>query len=312
MPIPSRAAAGAVAATAAAGLALATLTTASARTPIEPAAGTPAVKLVAQLPTRAALDASPDPKGRVIYFTANGSKGPAIYAVPAVGGAKRIVLAGAPLRGPRGIAVSNDARRLYVADTKAGHILVVPVRGGRPHVLAGTAGSAPRGVEVQTRGGHELVVYSGRAADGKPAVLRISAAGAARPGVVLEGAPLRSPDGVAVSKTGAIYVTDHGAGGRALRIAGGKVGTVASGVRLGDPAGIALTLDESRILISSLDPARGTAQVVIVDAKTGQASTFDDVIGANHSAGGLHRARAADPMGWADVSRSGRVYRVDP
>ena len=136
--------------------------------------------------------------------------------------------------------------------------------------------------------------------------------GAPRPTVVVKGGALRNPDGVAISKTGAIFVTDHGLGGRALKIAGSKVSTVAGGIRLGDPAGIALTLDETHLLVSSLDKAKGTAQVVIVDLASGATSTFDDVIGTNRSAGGLHRARAAVPMGWADVQRPGRIYRVDP
>jgi sugar lactone lactonase YvrE len=273
----------------------------------------PKVQLVAQLGARTtALDASPDPAGKVIYYTTGGER-PAILRVPAAGGAQRTVLSGGRLRRPEGLAVSNDGKRLFVADTRAGHILVVPVDGAKPHVLRGTAGSSPRGLEIQTRAGKELVVYSGKAADGKPAVLRIGAGGAAQPSVVLKGAPLSKPDGVAISRAGVIYVTDHAtAGGRALRIDGSKVTVVASSIRLGHPAGIALTLDESHLLISSLNKVEGTAQVVIVDLATGTTGTFDDVIGTNKSAGGLHRARAAVPMGWADVQRPGRIYRVDP
>jgi sugar lactone lactonase YvrE len=297
-----------VAATAATGLTLVSLTAASAQT-----TGGPAVKLVAQLSGQnTVLDASPDPTGKVIYFTSKGARGAALFAVPADGSKAEVVVSSASLREPTGLAVSNDAKRVFVADRRAGHILVVRVRDGASHVLAGTRGTAPRGLEIQTRAGKELVVFTGQARDGSPAVLRIAAAGAARPSIVLKGAPLRKPDGVAISRTGAIFVTDHGAGGRVLRIAGTKVTTVAGAIRLGDPAGIALTLDESHLLVSSLNKAKGTAQVVIVDMATGARSTFDDVIGANHSAGGLHRARAAVPMGWADVSRSGRVYRVDP
>jgi sugar lactone lactonase YvrE len=295
-----------VAATAAAGLSLVSLTTASAQ-----AAG-PAVKLVAQLGAKiTALDASPDPPGKVIYYTTGGAT-PGIFRVPAAGGKQTKVLSGGQLQRPGGLAVSNDGKRLYVADLAAKRILVVPVDGAKPHVLQGTAGSAPRGLEIQTRGGKDFVVYTGKARDGKAAVLRISVGGATKPTVVLKGAPLSKPDGVAISKTGTIYVTDHGAGGRALKIDGSKVTTVASAIKLGDPAGIALTLDESSLLVSSLNKTARTAQVVIVDLATGQSSVFDDVIGANHSAGGLHRARAAVPMGWADVQRPGRVYRVDP
>lgn len=306
--------AAATGAAAAAGVALASMTVASAQPLTRNShAERPKVQLVAQLGARTtALDASPDPTGKVIYYTTGGDR-PAILRVPAAGGAQRTVLSGRALKRPEGLAVSNDGKRLFVADTRAGHILVVPVGGAKPHVLRGTAGSAPRGLEIQTRAGKELVVYSGKASDGAPAVLRIAAGGAAKPSVVLKGAPLSKPDGIAVSRAGVIYVTDHNAaGGRALRIDGSKVTTVVGGVRLGHPAGVALTLDESHLLISSLNKAKGTAQVVIVDLATGATSTFDDVIGANHSAGGLHRARAAVPMGWADVQRPGRIYRVDP
>lgn len=303
-----------VAATAGAGLALVCITTAPAQTAVKRLSHNegPKVRLVAQLGARStALDASPDPAGKVIYYT-TGGESPSIVRVPAAGGTQRKVLGGGMLRRPEGLAVSNDAKRLYVADTQAGHILVVPVSGAKAHVLRGTAGTSPRGLEIQTLSGKDYVVYTGKARDGKPAVLRIRTLGAARPAVVKKGGTLRSPDGVAISKTGAIFVTDHGLGGRALKIAGSKVSTVAGGIRLGDPAGLALTLDESHLLVSSLDKAKGTAQVVIVDLPSGAISTFDDVIGANTSAGGLHRARAAVPMSWADVQRPGRIYRVDP
>jgi DNA-binding beta-propeller fold protein YncE len=302
------------AATAAAGLVLVCMTTSPAQSTVSRSshADGPKVKLVAQLGARStALDASPDPTGKVIYFTTGGER-PSIVSVPAAGGARHTILSGGLLRRPEGLAVSNDGKRLFVADARADHILVVPVSGAKPRVLRGSAGSSPRGLEIQTRAGKELVVYTGKARDGKPAVLRIAAGGAAGPNVVVKGAPLVKPDGVAISKTGTIFVTDHGAGGRALRIDGTKVSTVAGAIRLGHPAGIALTLDETHLLISSLNKAKGTAQVVIVDMASGATSTFDDVIGANHSAGGLHRARAAVPMGWADVQRPGRVYRVDP
>jgi DNA-binding beta-propeller fold protein YncE len=296
------------AATVAAGLALVSIAAASANNHAE----RPKVQLVAQLSAQStALDASPDPAGNVIYYTTGGDAS-AIFSVPAAGGTQRKVLGGGLLRRPEGLAVSNDGQRLYVADTRAGHILVVPVSGAKSHVLRGTAGSSPRGLEIQTRAGKDYVVYTGQARDGKAAVLRIRTLGAARPTVVVKGGTLRRPDGVAISRSGAIFVTDHGLGGRALKIVGSKVTTVAGGIRLGDPAGIALTLDETHLLVSSLDRAKGTAQVVIVDPASGATSTFDDVIGANKSAGGLHRARAAVPMGWADVQRPGRIYRVDP
>jgi DNA-binding beta-propeller fold protein YncE len=299
-------------AAAATGAAVVAMTAAPAQSTQVAAAAAPKVALVAKLGAHTtALDASPDPAANVIYYTTGGAR-PGIYSVPAGGGAQHKVLSGGLLRRPGGIAVSNDGKRLFVTDYRAGHILVVPVDGGAPHVLRGTRGSAPRGLEIQTRDGRQLVVYTGVARDGSAAVLRIPASGATRPTVVAKGGKLRLPDGVAISRTGAIYVSDHALGGRALRIVGSKVTTVAGAIRLGEPAGLALTLDESKLLISSLSKATGTAQVVIVDLATGSQSTFDDVIGVNHSAGGLHRARAAAAMGWADVQRPGRIYRVEP
>jgi DNA-binding beta-propeller fold protein YncE len=317
MTISSRTGVSAAAATAALGLGLLTMTSASARSaPIaRPAAATtPQVSLVAQLAGNSAIDASPDPTGQTIYFTTNGPGGAGIFRVPATGGTFQPVLLGGPLRGPAELAVSNDAKQLFVADRAAGRIFVVPSAGGAARVLRGTAGTAPEGLEMLTEAGRNYVVYTGRdPRDGKPAVMRISVAGASRPTILHEGAPLSAPDGVAVSKTGAVYVSDQaGSHGRVLRLDSRGVTTVASGVTLGKPGGIALTLDESKLLISSLNPATRTAQVVILDTHTGATSTFDQVIGANHMAGGLHRARATASMGWADVSRSGRIYRIDP
>ncbi|MEA2300133.1 MAG: hypothetical protein QOE44_668 [Solirubrobacteraceae bacterium] len=316
MTVSSRTVLGAgVAGAAGTGLALLlTMTAASAQVARTAGTSGPSAALVLRLPPgNAALDASPDPTGKLIYFTANGVGGPAVIRVPLAGGPVRPVLAGGPLRGPVGLAVSGDGLRVFVADPRAQRIFVVSATGGGVHALRGTAGSAPRGLEVERLGGRDYVVYTGRdPRTGRPAVLRIAARGAGRPTVVHEGEPLRRPDGVALSRSGAVFVTDQGAGGRALRIAGGRVTTVAGGVRLGRPGGIALTLDESRLLISSLNPATQTAQVLILDTRTGQTTTFDGVIGANRDPGGLHRARSATAMGWADVSRSGRVYRVEP
>jgi hypothetical protein len=119
-----------------------------------------------------------------------------------------------------------------------------------------------------------------------------------------------------VSRTGAIYVSDRGRGGplagRVLRLAGGRLTEVARGIRLGNPAGIALTRYETTLLVSSLDPSAGTAQVLLLDTKTLATTTFNSVIGGNRAAGGLHRGLRTTVMAWADVSRSGRIYRVDP
>ena len=274
--------------------------------------------LVATVAGADALDAVPDPAGRTIFFTTDGPGGPAIMRVPSAGGAVRTVLAGAPLVDPTGLALSADGKRLFVADAGARRILVVSRDGRTVRSLAGSRGTRPRGLDVQLLpGGGQRLVFSGvDPADGAPAVLALGARGAKAPTVLAKGAPLRRPQGVAIAGDGAVYVSDRGLGrrldGRVLELAGGQVTTVASGIRLGNPAGIALTRDGATLLVSSLAPVAGTAQVLLVDTATLATSTFDDVIGANRAAGGLHRGLRTSVMAWADVQRPGRVYRVDP
>jgi DNA-binding beta-propeller fold protein YncE len=282
-----------------------------------PAAHAATATLVATVPGADALDAVPDPAGRTIFFTTDGPDGPAIMRVPSGGGAVHTVLAGRPLVDPTGLAVAADGKRLFVADAGAGRILVVSRDGRSVRSLAGSLGTRPRGLDVQLRGAARRLVFTGvDPADGAPAVLALGAQGAKHATVLAKGAPLRRPQGVAVARDGTVYVSDRGLGrrldGRVLRLAGATMTTVARGIRLGDPAGISLTRDESTLLVSSLAPFAGTAQVQLIDTATLATSTFDDVIGANRAAGGLHRGLRTEVMAWADVSRSGRVYRVDP
>ena len=274
--------------------------------------------LVATVPGADALDAVPDPAGRTIFFTTDGPAGAAIMRVPSAGGTVRTVLAGAPLADPTGLAVSADGRRLFVADAGARRILVVSLDGRSVRTLPGSRGTRPRGLDVQPlRGGGQRLVFTGvDPADGAPAVLALGARGAKRPTVIARGAPLRRPQGVAIAGDGAVYVSDRGLGrrhdGRVFKLVAGQLTTVAQGIRLGNPAGLALTRDGATLLVSSLAPAVGTAQVLLVDTATLATSTFDDVIGANRAAGGLHRGLRTNVMAWADVQRPGRVYRVDP
>ncbi len=52
--------------------------------------------------------------------------------------------------------------------------------------------------------------------------------------------------------------------------------------------------------------------MLLVDPATAETGVFSKVIGENRAGAGLHRARNADVFAWADVQRSGRVYRIEP
>ena len=112
----------------------------------------------------------------------------------------------------------SDGRRLFVAD--GGVDLVVGARRPRRrHSLAGSGGTAPRGLEVQS----QRIVFTGRdAATGRPGVFALPTAGATRPTVLAEGAPLVAPQGVAVSRT---ERSTSPTAGRARRSPGGSCGS---------------------------------------------------------------------------------------
>jgi DNA-binding beta-propeller fold protein YncE len=65
------------------------------------------------------LDATPDPDGNQIYFTAMSSRGAGVFRVPAAGGTVVTLTVGLPVTTPVGIAVSTDGNTLYLADTYA-------------------------------------------------------------------------------------------------------------------------------------------------------------------------------------------------
>jgi len=255
------------------------------------------------------LDAVPSPDGSVSYFTV--ASPPGIYRTSDDPNRPVAIDAGRGLTSARSLSISTDGSRFFATD--AGAVVSLPVGGGQPAPVVGTEGTAPRGVEVSAQGGTDVVYFTGKdPADGAPAVFKVPAAGGAR-SVLAKGEPLVDPDGVAVDSSGRVFVTDHGTGsGAAYRLDPKGPTKVATVGELGDPGGLALTKDGSTLLVSSKNVGNGTAQVLLVDLKTLKTGVVDKVIGANKAAGGLHRAANANTFAWCDVSRSGRVYRVDP
>jgi sugar lactone lactonase YvrE len=266
---------------------------------------------------QAPLDSTPDPDATTIYFTATSPKGPGVFRVPAAGGVATELAAGAPLVAPVGIAISSDGRQLYIADPQASQIFVLPVGGGAPSALRGTEGTAPRGMDVVSEGGQDMLYFTGRApGDGQPAVLKRPAAGEGAPTIVVKGAPLVEPDGITATHAGVLFVADRSAAGggfgSVFKVDGAAVTKIVDRAHLGDPAGIALTKDESVLLISALQPDRASDQVLLINLSTLQTGSITKGIAENQQAGGVHRARNSNIFSWADrsVRGSGGVYRI--
>ncbi len=218
------------------------------------------------------LDAAIDSAAINIYFTATGPNGPGVFHVPAAGGLATEVSAGHSFITPNGIAVGSDDQHVFVADPQAwegGEILLVAIGGGLPAMVHGTERTAPRGLDVVIEDGHEMIYFTGQDPDdGQVGVFKISATGAAHPTLVAKGALFIAPDGVTVSRSGAVYVTDREANGpcsgSVFKITGKKIKKIVDEVRLGNPAGLALTLDESTLLVSAIQENSNRDQVLVV------------------------------------------------
>ena len=220
--------------------------------------------------------------------------------------------------------MSSDDQHIYVADPQAagadgkvGQIFVIPTAGGPAVALAGTAGTAPRIIDVATEGGQDMLYFTGSdPSDGQIGVFKLPAAGAGTPTIVAKGAPLVEPEGVTVTRAGVAYVTDRsaaGAGfGSVFKIAGGTATKIVERVRVGRPAGLALTQDDGVLLVSALQPDRPSDQVLLVKLDTLQTGAVTKVIGENQQAGGVHRARNRNVFAWSDLTSGGqgKVYRI--
>jgi sugar lactone lactonase YvrE len=260
------------------------------------------------------LDATPDPMGTVIYFIANSPSGKAVYSVPAAGGTPMLIYAGAPLVDPHGISISSSGQTLFIADRAAGSngggaIFSMPTAGDTPVVVSGSEGTHPSALDLSEIGNSDDIYFTGTS-NGDPAVYKLAAEGGTAE-VLAKGAPLAMPDGVAVASNQTVYIADKQAGmtlaGQVFKLSGGSLAKLGPELAPGDPTGIAITLDDTKVLVSSLDPKAGTSQVTIELPETNMSSTFNDVIKANKVSGGLHRARLRETYAWAGYKQ---VYTV--
>lgn len=253
----------------------------------------------------APLDATPDAAGQTIYFLTHRTGGPALLKVE--GGAP-VELAAGLGAGARSLAIAGDGSALAVAD---GGLERVATADGARSRIAEAEDFDVRGVDVVRDGGVDTVFFTGvDPADGEVGVFRAPLAGGAVE-VVSKGFGAADLDGLTRAADGSVYVSDLT--GKLWRARAGEAPeAVLTDIRVGDPAGVALTRDGSTLLISSLSDA-GTSQVILLDTQASTTSVFDDVIGENRASGGVHRAQDVDVFAWADVTSGdrGTVFRVE-
>jgi DNA-binding beta-propeller fold protein YncE len=132
----------------------------------------------------------------------------------------------------------------------------------------------------------------------------------------VKGAPFIDPSGVAVGKD-QTFVTDSSEEGTSLSsvivVKDGKAETYLSSIKVGYPAGVALSLDEQTLYISGIDPDTGYDTVYVVEVATKSVQKFaKDGIETKVDALGLHRARNADVFSWsgANGTKDGTVFKI--
>jgi sugar lactone lactonase YvrE len=271
---------------------------------------------------RSPLDATPSPDGSTIYFTAIAGDGTgAVFSSRASGGGATRIDSGGILISPSGITVSPDGKQLFIADPAVddetaehyGAILTLPVTGGMPTILAGTQGTRPHGVAIA---GTTLFFTAAVGASGAPGVYSTTFAGG-QVTTVAAGPPFADPNGIAIAQNGDAYVSDTTVSpskvAAVIKVSAGSAMTLVTDLGVGYPAGLALTQDESAVLVSGLDPATQTDVVYrITLGATPRTVMFNQTISAFSEPAGLHRAAGADIYAWADslANGTGTVYTL--
>lgn len=277
------------------------------------------------------FDATPSPDGSLVYFTAltRSVDGlvdvPGIFRVSAEGGDPETIAVGDPLAAPVNISVRLDGSALIIADAAAfdddetgeGALLTVPVSAGTPTLINGTRGYAPHGLTVALVDDEERVYFTGTSPDTEePGLFYVAPTGGVVT-TVAKGAPFASPGGVTVNAAGVAFVVDAlGSDDLAalLRVENGEVSLLQGRIGVGYPAGVTLSRDESRLLVSGLDPVTRRDLVYRLTLADGTLETMNTGIADFSEPAGLHRAHDAEVYAWADseANATGTVYVLTP
>lgn len=251
---------------------------------------------------------------------------PAVFIVR--GQSLGTLYSGPRLTNPLDIDVTPDGLHAIVADSLhfddhgaevGGALLRVSLDGGDPEVLA--AGYQPRAVTVASSG---AIYFSGRdPSTGAVGVFRVSEGDVETLHV---GPPLVDPSGIAVFQDGSVLVADPRLGETedpdVAAAMTGPSGVVllkddtarvfVQGFQTGYPAGIALTTDESHLVVSGQGPD-STNQVFVFDVHSPATSPYVERAFAaqSWSSGGLHRAHTSNQFVWCDrAANGGTLYAI--
>jgi hypothetical protein len=256
-------------------------------------------------------DAAPSPDGATMYFSLDSGEHAGLWALgedaPAAPPSSHSEDA-AQLLGGEGIAaVAVGAGAIYAGYSSGaeGYPVLALSREGAPLDPIGAGALASVGALLALPGAEVAFVAGGQDESGRSLVESCSG-GTCSPLATWEGPP---PSGLVLAGDGTLYAA---AGDQVLLLGEEGATTIAEGVQLGEPAGIALTPDETTLMVSSVSD-EGRSQVLLIDRQSLAQSTFDEVIGENRGSGGLHRAHdKATVYGWCGYTSEGTttIYRV--
>ncbi len=256
--------------------------------------------------------------GATAYFTARTPGGVATL-FRSTGGTSAptvVPVTGVPLVFPTGLAIGADDAHLYIADqaasrggavfgTEEGALLSIATEGGAATAINIGMLRRPRAVAVH--GSPEQLTFIAFQDDGTPVVARTAASGGGTATVIASGAgdsPLRDPSALAVAADGTVYLTDaraDGGLGAVFRIApAGTPVRILRHLRMGLPAGIALSADERHVLVAGWDVETGPGRLTWA-ATDGTGAMSPAAFGTPiTSPAGVARAHGSDTYGIAD------------
>jgi hypothetical protein len=246
-----------------------------------------------------------------VFFTGEKNGVPGVFRVPFDGSTLPVPLAvGAPFVRPRGIAFADSA--VVVADEVSGIFAF-----SSPTFTTFTSIPLPNGVTGPRVVAVNAVSFLFASFVSSPSIFILSRANVWSEAATL---PLQANEvvsGIVVSSS-SIFAAAVNSANQSMRIfqaslATGQVQLLLSGLVAGGPiAGLAIDAKENNLLISSLESASRTAQVLLYNFASQTTSVFNSTIGSRTTAGGLQRALFSNNFVWSDLTLpSGGVYRIN-